>query len=327
MVILSIVVTFLLVFVLFFDTTLSEAQFEGASSAQLTLFPQYPAPQSTTTISLNAYSLNTDGATIRWFVDGKEKVEDRNKRELDVFVENLGSSRVVRTEIVSDGQIIATPSVVVSPSLVDIIVEADTTIPAFYKGRALPSSGSTVKVIAVPHNLKKDPSAYFYKWEFGDTVLFGGPVSGRRSISLTVPQVSSPLLSLTILDTDGTILTKKNVRLGVFDPELYFYEENPLRSTNRKAIGGTLTLVGNEVTVRTEPYFVDTNVFDSHWVYGWRLDGHKIETGNSNPKLITLSKTGGSGTASVGFELVNTKSLLQNVRGAFQVFFSGASIN
>ncbi len=310
-----------------YSTTTIYAQFEDPTKGiSFTLKPQYPEPYNVVRVSINAYSASMQGASILWFVDGVEINDARNNRSVDVFVEGLGSSKSLKVQIVSNGIIIGEVKKTITPSLTDIIIEADTTIPIFYEGRSLPSQGSEIRVIAVPHTKTGSLSNYSYKWELNGKILFGGAIRGKQSAIFTVPKIGKPIITLTVSSANGNIISKKNLRLGVVKPELYFYKENPLRSTGRKAIVGPLTLITNEATVSAEPYFFNKDIFNVGQ-YKWRLDGEEIETGNSNPKLITLRQTGGSGTATVGFELINTKNLLQSVKKTFNVVFNEVSSN
>lgn len=66
------------------------------SSIYLESKPQYPEPQSTATVSLNDYSVNTFGATINWFVNGVEQVGAKNNRSITVPTREIGSQEVVK---------------------------------------------------------------------------------------------------------------------------------------------------------------------------------------------------------------------------------------
>ncbi len=60
------------------------------SQSNLILDPTYPGPGTEVLVRLDAYSVNTTGAEIRWFIDDVESVGDRNERSITVPLHNSG---------------------------------------------------------------------------------------------------------------------------------------------------------------------------------------------------------------------------------------------
>lgn len=301
----------------------ASAQFDVGGEPEFSVSPAHPSPNSAVTLRINAYDIGTRNASIRWFIDGEELVEEENERSISVTVGDLGEQTTVRADVL-DGRSSFSVSKTLTPIEIDIIIEAFTTTPAFYDGRPLPTPGAPLRVVAVPHTgTGADVNALSYRWELDGDALFGGAVQGKQSAAILAPQLGRPYLSVTVFDTSGQKIGKKTVALQTTQPELYFYKENPLRSTNRKAITETLPLTTEEITVRAEPYFVNPDVFGENWEYGWRLNNSEVESNNDDPRLVTLRQTGGAGNATLGFKVVNTRSLLQSVQGSFNISFSG----
>jgi hypothetical protein len=125
---------------------------------------------------------------------------------------------------------------------------------------------------------------------------------------------------VTVYDGAGRTVGSASVEVVSARPELYFYEDNPLRSTSKQAIGETFALVGDEVTVRAEPYFTASDILNDDVLLQWSLDGREIENFGSDPQAITLRGTGGSGDARVGFKLINSESL-QFLQDFFTIHF------
>ena len=192
---------------------------------------------------------------------------------------------------------------------VDLIMEADSRTPSFYAGRALPVANQQLQITAIPHSSSgMSPGGFTYRWKLNNTILFGGPVAKLSQIIIVVPDRPS-ILGVTVYGTNGSEVGSAYVEIQPAQPELYFYEDNPLRSMSRTAINGTHILVGDETTVRAEPYFTASNISSNAITLKWTLDGQVIQNFGSDMQALTLRGTGGGGKARVGFELRNTTSL------------------
>ncbi len=313
---LSFVILFALPGVSYGQTTLAP----GAQSS-LALEPAFPSPNSDVTVSLDAYSLDTTGATISWYHDGVEMTQFKNARSAVMRVGSIGKKSVVSASI----KLVNTPAFTlrkeITPTAVDIVIEASTYVPSFYRGRALPGEESRVRVIAIPHVGGTDPQTLTYRWEQNGSVLLGGPIRGRQGVELTVSRYYGGYVGVTIFDANGKTIAQKNITFDSKSPELHFYEENPLRGLSERALTGSFTLIGEETTVHGEPYFMNAKLMSGITTYGWTINGSKAANGNPDPHIITLRKTGGAGSARVGLQAVNDTGIPVIVNGDFVINF------
>jgi len=284
-------------------------------NAYLKVAPETPHPGEQFSVSFEFYASDISGADIRWYIQGGEDQSLRGSRSITLRAGALGEPVSVQATIGTFSL-----STTVTPSIVDIIVEADTRTPSFYKGRALPAAGEPVTVTALPHTGENsNPGSFFYTWKLGTDVLYGGAVAGRNRASFTMPR-NQTYLSVEIKTREGKRVAKETVALKPSDPELYFYEDNPLRGLSARAIGGVLPFIGEETSIRAEPYFVATDIFTANAKIEWAIDGRPVTLGN-NPGTLTLFNAGGGERANVGFSLINRDSLLQSVRDSFTILF------
>jgi hypothetical protein len=290
------------------------------SDAYLKVEPQAPAPGQSVNVSVEAYSVDLTGADIRWYVDGSERADGRGARAIAVTASNLGQPVAVRADVATRNDGTLSLSTSIFPSILDTIVEADTYVPPFYKGRALPAAGEPVSVTVVPYlGGNTNSGGLVYTWRLGSTVLFGGPVVGKTHATFTMPK-SQSVLSIQITTAGGAVVGEKSITLKPAHPDLQFYEDNPLRGLGFRAIGPSLVLSGDETTVRAEPYFVAKNIFSLDPAVGWTIGGQTAPAASA-PNVITLQKTGESGSAEIEFSLTNRQSLLQAVRGSFTLLY------
>jgi hypothetical protein len=233
-----------------FGTSLALAQFAATSNSGSTLIlsPRFPEPDQTVTIELNDYSINTLGATYTWFVNGTELVSAKNARSIQINAgENGTRSEVVAQTRLASGATLETKTTI-TPIRVDMLIEADTAVPVFYKGRSLPSSGSNIRVTAIPF-----VSTYSYTWRVGSTIVGGSSTFGKNSVTFSSGFEKFMNVSVDILDRDGSLITTENVRVPISDPELHFYEVDPLSGLQERAIDDTYIFTNEETTFRAEP--------------------------------------------------------------------------
>jgi len=292
------------------------------TAAALAVNPLFPQPYTDVTVSIEAYSMDTVGATITWFVDGVEQTSFRNARSLTLRTGTLGKKISVSAIV----KMLNGPSFTVRrdiiPAAVDLILESDTYVPAFYRGRALPSGNASMRAIAIPHvGTSQSPLSFTYRWELGGSVLFGGPIRGKQSADVTMSRFANERLSVTVIDQNGVSVAQKTIMLNPIEPELHFYEDNPLRGLHERAILDSLTLIGDETTVYAEPYYMNTNLTPESVDFTWSINGEETAYKNPDQHTITLRKSGGSGNALVELKALTTTKIPQYLRGAFSIVF------
>ncbi|QQR64721.1 hypothetical protein IPH92_04130 [Candidatus Kaiserbacteria bacterium] len=292
------------------------------SSIYLESKPQYPEPQSTATVSLNDYSVNTFGATINWFVNGVEQVGAKNNRSITVPTREIGSQEVVKAVLSYTNAPSQTATLTLTPIVIDIILEADTYVPSFYKGRALPSQESRVRAIALVHDAKGGIKGnYVYKWSAGSTVLLGGPVKGKFILEYAMPRYSDNELTVEVLNTEGTTLGKKTILLNPEETQLHFYEYSSLRGLSERTVANPFSLISEETTLYGEPYFMNTRINTAEADFTWTLDNNAVVPNQDAPNAITLRRTGITGTSEVSLRVVTKNRIPQYVMQKLQLIF------
>ena len=316
-----------LVFItVFFLPLQSNAQSLGALSAHsgssLVLSPRYPEPNQEVTISLNDFTINTQGAKIQWFINGEHKAAFDNQRSIQHITGPLGSTDTIlaRTTLPNGSVLKAKKNI--TPIRIDMLVEADTLAPPFYKGRTIPSSGSLVRVTAIPFTGKtKSPTSYSYIWKIGNNVQQGGSVYGKNFTTFTPGFEKNVHVSVDVIDKSGTRVGQKSISIPITDPELYFYEINPLRGISQTAMRSPYIFIGDEMQIRAEPYFIDKNILKKNPLLQWKLNGKTIKNPSGDPQEITLRKEGDSGSFTLEFHIRNLQQLLQGVKESITITF------
>lgn len=313
-----IVVGFFLIFLFLIPSSLN------AQTAGLTLVtdPSFPPPHTETKISLDDYSLNTIGSNITWYVDGVEQEDDRNERSIQITTGAIGKSSIVRVILSRPNSPSLSASRTIKPTQVDIVLESNTYTPHFYLGRALPTRDSLMRAIAIVNDGSTvSDSSYVYSWSIDSSALEGGALKGKNVLDLEMPHYDDNVLGVEVFTTGGELVGQGGVLLMATEPELHFYEYNPLRGLSEREVTNPLRLLSEETTIYGEPYFIDARMNETEATFSWSINNESVTHDEDIPNALTLRHVGGEGSAMINFDIVTEKVFPQFVRRAFQVIF------
>lgn len=294
----------------------------GNSEIVIDLNPAFPEPGSIFKASLNDYSFPGQVSSISWRVDGKILSESANQRTISLTNKEAGSETIIEAILEISGRGEITIKRTVSPVNVDIIIEPQTKTPSFYKGRALPSVGSTVNLTALLSGVTTPASGFVYTWKVNNQAVNGGSTIRSNRSTITVPIGQLVLISVDVQRVDGTLVGRKIVEIPSVEPAFYFYELNSLYGLNNKALKN-FNLIGDSVTVRAEPYNLDINTYNNPGHLEWKINGNINNNPTSNPYEVTLARLDAftTGSSKATLHVRNLEQLLQGARGEFQVNF------
>jgi hypothetical protein len=286
------------------------------------LSPRFPEPNQSVTLTLNDYSINTRGASYTWFINGTELVAAKNTRSIQVSAGDAGErTEVLARTVLANGAMIETRATI-APIRVDMLIEADTTVPAFYAGRPLPSSGSLIRVTAIPFTSPdRSPDSYSYTWRVGDKVVTGSSLVGKNSITFSSGFERFVDVAVDILDRDGSLLTTETVNVPISKPELHFYEVDPLAGLLPRAIDTSYIFTNDETTFRAEPYYMDRALMNNRPFTEWKLNGQTITNPSQNQQEIVLRRQGGQGKFVLSYHVRNLRQLLQGIEDEVTIQF------
>jgi hypothetical protein len=281
--------------------------------------PLSPQPGEEVTLTLNDYGGSHYGASLEWAKDSVAIPNTANQRSITVTAPPVGVKQTISLTLKAPNNETLVLKKVLSPVYVDIIVEPQTHVPGFYQGRALPSAGSTINLIALLNDGSMLSNNYVYTWRINTTVLEGGPLWGRNRISFVAPQDREFTISVNITTTAGELVASRSIYIPAVQPVLYFYEVNALYGINTRAITSDFIMIANASEIKAEPYYLDSNTFNSPDIFEWRINNKKVSVGGNDPYTITLEKTGQVGEAAVSLHVRSTAQLLQGARGGFTI--------
>jgi len=185
----------------------------------------------------------------------------------------------------------ASPAQSASPNLA-LIWTADSYTPFDYPGKALPTSGSRVKIVAAPLDKTIDSRKLCYRWFLDERVLGINSGVGQDNITLLVNKSAgdSYLVKLQILELSSVqtaneqVLATYSVAIPIVKAEALIFQKNDYLPVESQ----TAVKPGNEISLMAYPLFFSAKQI-SELDLAWQLEDQKIsETGQKNPDLLTL---------------------------------------
>ena len=187
--------------------------------------PASPGSFSSVDISVKSFDIDLDRSQVIWSVNGKEVGKGLGLNKINLETGAVGKVVTVIISATSpDGNNI-TKTIEINPADVDLLWESDSYVPNFYKGAALPSEGSKLRIYAIP-NLRDEsgkisPSAMVYEWRLNYQDVKSG--SAKNALNVTLSGISQNKITVEVSDLSGEIKATKSLTIGPTPPVNVFY--------------------------------------------------------------------------------------------------------
>ncbi|MFA6253766.1 MAG: hypothetical protein WC640_00675 [Candidatus Paceibacterota bacterium] len=281
--------------------------------------PTSPGPGEQVTINLSSYGFDIDSSFMSWSVNGETVVVGTGKKSFVFSLGPVGVQTNVTVYVEARGGQKASKTFIFDPTEIDLFWETQTSKPAFYQGKALPSAGSIIKIVALPYIVNHDGQKItsdnlIYNWKRNGVSMGEFSGLGKNSAIVNANQENSQVkISVEALSQADNIRATKDLIINLVKPEVVFYEKKPLEGINYGQVLSTeYPLFDEEVTVRAEPYFlpINSNLF---FKYLWTLDQSPAESRPDDPLAITLRRGQDvSGSNRVNFSVQGQNSTFSN---------------
>ncbi len=256
--------------------------------------PQNPNPGETVNISLNSYANNLDSVLISWSVDGKSSTSGIGKKTFSVKAPSAGAeSNIIASIALPDGNI--DTKIIVRPAEMSLLWQAtDSYVPPFYKGKALPTPGSEIKVVAMPElrngsqNINPKNLVYSWKKDYSNSPDASG--YGKNFMVYTNDYLESTSnVSAIASSVDQNHSSEANLTIGTVNPQIEFYKNDPILGTIwEHALLDGHKVPGDEI-IEASPYFVSPrDIRLPSLVFNWFINDVQIAMGGVKKNLFPV---------------------------------------
>lgn len=288
--------------------------------------PEFPGPETATTVRVISYSTDLDTANIVWILNGKLTKSGTGEKIFSFKTGGVGIVSNIDVTVSPLSGPVLKKTISIVPSNINFLWEAQTYTHPFYEGKAGYSYGSSVKVTALPEFSQGDVLArsknLIYKWSINGSVMGDSSGFGKNSITVPGSIIPEPItVAVEIKSSDGNMHAKNELVLTPSWPQVLVYENSPLYGIEYgRAIPNNYLLDNPEITLSAMPYFFSVpNRYDSALSYTWNINNKNLELGNNAD--VTFKKGDSSGSSQIKINIKDTEKILQYFNNAFTISY------
>lgn len=300
--------------------------FAALDLVNLTTNPKSPGEDQDVKVRIESYAVNLNTANLIWYVNSEPIKEGIAEKELTVHTGNFGTKTTIDVIILTaDGKKI-NKQLVIAPAEVDLLWEAQTYVPPFYKGKALPTYKSLVRVTAIPrfNAATSDPKEYYYKWTY-NKVQGAGEALSKNSVVIPMNFVNTSVPINVNVKLPGTEWEgQKTLNITAIDPKIVFYQQSPVLGINfdHAFVGGATK--ETEFNIYAAPYFFSLdNLLNNQLLFTWKLDRNNTTPDFDQRNLTLVKPSEKASTHEVSLRIQNTKRILQDASTQSLILFAG----
>ncbi len=298
-----------------------------SNEVDIAVVPTYPKPGDIVSITLSLYTEDLNTANISWYKDGKLEKSGKGEMRFSFTANKAGQETKISVNISLANGPTFTKNFTINPTVVDLIWEANTYTPPFYKGKALHSKQGVLKIVAIPEFIKNGniipAQNLVYEWTQGESVIQNQSGYGKNTLVVNGSILGkSEEIGVTVTDPINNLVGVSYLNISPSNPEIVFYENNPYYGhIFDRALVGSHTLSGEEMQVVAAPYFFSKEA-SGKISYNWRLNGKLVNELSQSRTAIFRKPEGKSGQSNILLGVENANRILQQANGGLTIKFS-----
>jgi hypothetical protein len=292
--------------------------------------PENPAPNTPVTVEVRSFSLNLDASTIAWTINGTSQGSAVGKTKVTSSTGASGSSFTATATVTTPDGKTYRKDFSIKPATVDLIWEARSFVPPFYKGKALLPYQGELDVQAMPAlsgSTVSNPKTLLYTWKSNNEVIGGASGYGKDTLSITLNGIviQPMVISVVVTDTTNSVVASNQVVITPMNPQITFYADSPLYGRlYNTALSTSYKIPEKELVLNAVPYYFSTN--DNHQFAGdfiWNVNGSNVvTTNNGTERLLIRTPDGVTGNSMISLQTTSSKKLLQSANNQISISYT-----
>ena len=282
----------------------------------LSASPASPPPGTTFAVSAATPTFDKDAAIFSWTVDGKTRPDffGQGKNEITLTAGDAGTQMRISVSVSYPGGG-GEASLIVRPSGLSLAWFAETSVPRWYRGKALATPSSVVNIVAVPEFVidgkRISPDNLIYRWSLDDqtNALVGAGKQVFRIKTSDIPKTTHQV-EVTVEDIDRKIRKEARLIVAPTAPRAAIYSSTPLGGVEFRTAAVSATVKKGLYDFVAEPFFFPT-LSRQDITTIWDIAGAAIQNSFSSPFLATIDTSGlPQGTTPVTVRISYAKGLI-----------------
>ena len=299
-----------------------------STNISVNIAPPNPAPYENVAITLSSFVDNLDSVLISWSVNGKTVSEGIGKKSFSATAPGAGGeTKVVALVYLPEGTTDTT--ILIKPSVMVLLWQAnDSYVPPFYRGKALPSPDSEVKVVAIPEirtssgNVSPKNMTYYWKKDYTNSV--DGSGYGKNSFLFTNDYLEDANnISVTASTVDQKYSSEAGIDIAMAEPKILFYKNDSILGTLwDRILPDTYKIQGPEI-VEAAPYFISPKELQNPaLIWSWFINDALVNLTSFKKNLMPISAPERThGTSKLKLEIKNRDKIFQTATKEINVEF------
>lgn len=265
-----------------------------ASSFSLRASETNPDPGEPVDVEVVTFSFDKQNASYQWSINGvfQRDASGQGKYRISVPGGKEGEEKTVSVTVTTPAGDVRPDSITIGAASTAFYWWADTSIPYWYKGKALPSLNSQVTVMALPGG--RSPANLNFQWQMNSSPVSQSSGFGRHTFSFTLGFPVEERIDLAIKDMAGIFSKTASIGIKPFSPSVGVYELRPLRGiVYERALNEFSQRSGEKYDFAAAPFFFPQDRARA-LKYSWMLNGQEITGEFTEPWLFTLTSDPGT---------------------------------
>jgi hypothetical protein len=281
--------------------------------------PETPRPGDEVTIKVEAYGTDLNTHLIDWKINGASILHGIGQKKFKFTMGKSGTITNVDLTISPKNAPEIKRSYTFAPVDVDILWQANTYTPPFYKGKSLYTPESTVMFTAIPNisigGVKIDPSEAVYKWSENYEVQGDKSGFSKNTYEFIGPIILRPVT----IQTEVYAAVDKNIKgvnsfeLSNVYPQAIVYEDSPIYGVlYNRAVNNGYAMSQREVRLAVSPYYFSTDNKNDKVSYDWALDDSPLDIPVSENSTVFRRTDNSRGQAKISVGISEDTKALQS---------------
>lgn len=301
---------------------------QESTSILMNIVPSNPSPGENVSITLSSYAENLDIATITWFMDGKNVLSGVGEKSFLLKAPNFGFETKITAKIKMAYEETQVSTIIRPAQMVMLWQATDSYVPPFYKGKALPTIETTVKVVSIPEIkvagtfVNQKNLSYVWQKDFNNFPSESG--YGKNYFIFKNDYFdNSNDISVTAYTVDQKYSAQGIISVGTFTPSISFYRKDENLGILWDNALSDNHFVENSDVIVASPYFISPKDIRIPFLnFNWSINGTLIRPLNENKQEFPVqTEEGISGTAIIKLEVDNINKLYQNASKEVYISF------
>ena len=309
-------------------TVVSKVYAISPSAIGVDVAPANPTPYSNVTITLSSFTANLDSVNITWLVDGGVALSGVGVKSFSITAKGANTETRIEARIfLPDGEI--DKKIIIKPAVMVLLWQAtDSYVPPFYKGKALPTAESEIKVVAMPEitagGTMVNPKNMTYAWKKDYNNMQTDSGYGKNFFTYINDYLENAnVVSVVASTTDGKYKSESNVNVGVNTPLISFYKKDLNLGTIWEQSLSDGHLIQGEEMIIAEPYFISPKEWRRpDLLFYWSINDRSVNVPSYRKNIMPLkAEVGTSGTSKLKLEIENTDKIFQTAKKEININF------